>query len=159
MVWAVFEYIGQLGRTAVENELCHATKEAIGALVHFGKSEIEKKQKGRAERVLLLLERIGTVTVETREELEPVTRQASELEGVVKRLVLSLIELGSSAVENGDDSTAYESARILTELTISSEEVVRDEIDKISKYAPNYDSFQKFVQMYKLEKLRVKKSE
>jgi len=159
VVWAVFEYIGQLGRTAVENELCHATKEAIGALVHFGKSEIEKKQKGRAERVLLLLERIGTVTVETREELEPVTRQASELEGVVKRLVLSLIELGSSAVENGDDSTAYESARILTELTISSEEVVRDEIDKISKYTPNYDSFQKFVQMYKLEKLRVKKSE
>jgi len=159
VVWAVLEYIGQLGRTAVENELCHATKEAIGALEHFGKFEIEKKQRGRAERVLLLLERIGTVTVETREELEPVTRQASELEGVVKRLALSLIGLGSSAVENGDDSTTYESAKVLTELTISSEEVVRDEIDKISKYTPNYDSFQKFMQVYKLEKLRVKKSE
>jgi len=159
VVWAVFEYIGQLGRTAVENELCHATKEAIRALVHFGKSEIEKKQKGGAERVLLLLERIVTVTLETREELEPVTRQASELEEVVKRLVQSLIELGSSAVENGDDSTAYESARILTELTISSEEVVRDAIDEILKYVPNRDSFQKFMQMYKLEKLRVKKSE
>jgi hypothetical protein len=159
VVWAVSEYIGQLGRTAVANELCHATKEAIGALEHFGKSEIEKKQKGRAERVLLLLERIGTVTVETREELEPATRQASELEGVVKRLVLSLIQLGRTAVENGDDSTAYESARVLTELTISSEEVVRDAIDEILKYTNNYDSFQKFMQMYKLEKLRVKKSE
>jgi hypothetical protein len=159
VVLAVLEYIGQLGRTAVENELCHATKEAIGALEHFGKSEIEKKQKERAKRVLLLLERIGTVAVETREELEPVTRQASELEGVVKRLVQSLIELGSSAVENGDDSTAYESARVLTELTISSEEVVRDAIDEILKYTHNRDSFQKFMQMYKLEKLRVKKSE
>jgi hypothetical protein len=159
VVWAVLEYIGQLGRTAVENELCHATKEAIGALVHFGKSEIEKEQKEMAKRVLLLLERIGTVTVETREELEPVTRQASELEEVVKRLVLSLVELGSSAVENRDDSTAHESARVLTELTISSEEVVRDAIDEISKYNHNRDSFQKFMRMYKLEKLRAKKSE
>ena len=158
-VLAAVEYIGQLGRTAVENELCHATKEAIGALEHFGKSEIEKKQKGRAERVLLLLERIGTVTIKTREELEPITRQASELEGVVKRLVLSLIQLGRTAVENGDDSTAYESARVLTELTISSEEVVRDAIDEILKYTHNCDSFQKFMQMCKLEKLRVKKSE
>ena len=83
-------------------------------------------------------------------------------ENEVKNVVWVVLEYsrqpGRTAVANRGNYTAHESERVLIKLTISSEEVIRDAIDEILKYTPNHDSFQKFVQMYKLEKRQVKKS-
>jgi hypothetical protein len=127
--------LGGVGTAAAEKGLERAALEAAWALRTVGEIAAEKGlEEGTMEAVLSLI-RVGRITAE------------KGLEDVTLIVVRSLVAVGTIAIEKKlKFSVAEEAAWFIDGLTISSEEI------------PDYDSPQKFMNLYKqrLEELRTR---
>jgi len=147
--WQVAESLEEVGRAAAEKGLERATWQAAESLEEVGRAAAEKGLERATRQVAESLEEVGRAAAE--KGLEDVTRQAA----------WSLEEVGRAAAEKGLERATWQAAESLAELTILSEEIIKDVIQnyesKLKKY--DRDSFQKFKKLYeqKLEELRVEK--
>jgi hypothetical protein len=181
-VWQAAESLGRVGKTAAKSGLRRVAEDAVGNLVFFGKFEIKKGNEGKTKQVIWLLHEIGRIAAEKGKELEDVTSQAAlslgdvgriaaekgkELEDAISQVAQSLIDIGIVAEENGLEDAPLQAAWSLAELTISSEGIVKTEIQKLEigikqEYRESFDKFKKLYEQrlkveHELEELRTRK--
>ncbi|MBE9594947.1 MAG: hypothetical protein IMF19_15870, partial [Proteobacteria bacterium] len=140
--WRAVESMGVVGEAAVEKGLEKATQQAARYLGHFGRSTAEKGLLGKTKQIARTLEDIGKAAI------------AKGLKGATGQVIKSLIDIGiaTSPIGKLEDATRH-AAKSLAELTISSEEIVKEAIQDYESELKEQDrdTFQKFMEIYKQE--------
>ena len=160
-----------VGKAAAEKGLEGAAWSAAVSLRNVGKSSVEEEFKVAAWNVAEYLGDVGKAAAEKGLEvaarqaawsLEDVGKIAAEkgFKGTTAQAAHSLIAVGTTATENRLEDVARKAAKSLAVLTISSEEIVKVEIQNYElQLQHDRESFRKFMQVYeeKVEELRAKK--
>jgi hypothetical protein len=156
--------LGDIWVAAAKNELELATAEAARSLVGVGVAAAENELEDAVSQTARYLGVIGIIAAENR--LGDATSKAVEslrdiwvaavdagLEEATSEAARSLVGVGVAAAENELEFATSEATQFLAELTISSEEIVKDAIrnyeSKLKKQDP--ESFQKFMNLYEDE--------
>jgi hypothetical protein len=144
----VVQFLGAVGTAAAENGLERAVSEAAWSLRFVGTTAAEKGFWDATEQATWSLRDVGTAAAE------------KGLEDATKVVVKSLGAVGTTAIEKElKFFVAAGAAQSLSELTITSEEIVKTAIQELEQEEPDHDSFQKFMNLCKqrLEELRAQK--
>lgn len=140
------ESLEAVGVAAAEKRLENATPHVALYLGHFGKSTAEKGYNYTTKQTVWSLGTVGKVATE------------KGLGGATKQVALSLGDIGTAAAKKGLKDVTNQAALYLAELTILSEEIVKEVIQNFESNLKEQDrdAFQKFKKIYEqeLEKLR-----
>jgi len=167
----VIESIGNFGLSTARKGLGVSTWYAVVSLGSVGG---DAARKGLAHAAWEVAESLGIVGIATAEEGH-VTRQAVRtlryigkvtaergLGSVIVGAARSLVVVGTIAIKNGLEDVTRQAAEALAEVTILSEETVKDDIQNYEESIlkeKDRESFKKFMKIYEqeLEKLRAEK--
>ncbi|MCK4734871.1 MAG: DUF2254 domain-containing protein, partial [Methanophagales archaeon] len=151
------EFLYTVGVTAAEKGLAGAAGRAVESLEAVGVAAAEKRLENATPHVALYLGHFGKSTAEkgynyttkqTVWSLGAVGKVATEkgLENATKQVALSLGDIGTAAVKKGLKDVTNQAALYLAELTILSEEIVKEVIQNFESNLKEQDrdAFQKF---------------
>ena len=135
------ESLEAVGVAAAEKRLENATPHVALYLGHFGKSMAEKGYNYTTKQTVWSLGAVGKVATE------------KGLENATKQVALSLGDIGTAAVKKGLKDVTNQAALYLAELTILSEEIVKEVIQNFESNLKEQDrdAFQKFKKIYEQE--------
>jgi preprotein translocase subunit SecE len=135
------ESLEAVGVAAAEKRLENATPHVALYLGHFGKSTAEKGYNYTTKQTVWSLGTVGKVATE------------KGLGGATKQVALSLGDIGTAAAKKGLKDVTNQAALYLAELTILSEEIVKEVIQnfKSNLKEQDRDAFQKFKKIYEQE--------
>ena len=148
-VTEVLKSLEFFGKSTAEKGLEVATSRAAWSLGDVGKAAAEKGLEDAARQAAWSLEDVGKIAAE------------KGFKGATAKAAYSLIAVGTTATENRLEDVARKAAKALAVLTISSEEIVKVEIQNYElQLQHDCDSFRRFMQVYeeKLGELRAKKN-
>ena len=159
-----------IGKAAAVEGLGDTTETAVRTLETIGKVAAMKKLEVATGGVALALGDVGIAAAE--KELKFATGGAAKslgdigkivvekgFEGVPLLVALSLRNIGEAATEKELIAATWRAAKSLAELTIFSDETVKDDIQNYVFKKQDSESSQKFMKLYEqeLEKLRAEK--
>jgi hypothetical protein len=115
----------------------------IDSLEIFGESTAAKRLEHATKKAAWVLGEVGEIAAEKGKLLEKVTWQAAFSIGVV----------GTAAAKEGLEGATSKATISLAELTISSEEIVKEAIQdyELELKKQDHDAFKKFMEIYKQE--------